>query len=175
MKKINILLLSTLGVLIFAQEKARVEKSIFNIQTGFVGVWVNNELRLADNIALRTEVGIEPSWFIGSGTQWHPNFRLEPRFYYNLKNRVAKGKNISNNAGNFFGVAFNYRPSEVLFSNNDNLGAIESFSIVPKWGIRRNLGKNFNYETGVGFGYRHETNYGNYAEIDLHLRIGYTF
>jgi hypothetical protein len=63
----------------------------------------------------------------------------------------------------------------VVFRNTKNLSAIESFSIVPKWGIRRNIGENFNDEVGAGFGFRHETNYGNYGEIDLHLRIGYTF
>jgi len=65
-------------------------------------------------------------------------------------------------------------PGTTLFSNN-NIKGIESYSIVPKWGIRRNLGNNFTYEVGTGFGFRHEVDYGNYAEIDLHLRIGYTF
>lgn len=92
-----------------------------------------------------------------------------------MKKRSEKGLNFSKNSGNFLGVAFNYRPETVLFSSNKNLGAIESFSIVPKWLIRRTFSKNFNYEAGAGFGFRHETNYGNYGEIDLHLRIGYTF
>ncbi|WP_373784528.1 hypothetical protein [Kaistella sp.] len=175
MKKILSITLLLIGASTFAQEKASVEKSIFNIQTGFVGLWVNNELKLSDQIALHSEIGMEPSWFVGNGTQWHPNFRLEPRFYYNLNKRSEKGLNISKNTGNFFAIAFNYRPETVLFPNNKNLGAIESFSIVPKWGIRRNLGKSFNYEAGAGLGFRHETNYGNYGEIDLHFRIGYSF
>ena len=117
---------------------------------------------------------MEPSWSIGNGSQWHPNIRIEPRLYYNLDKRAEKGKDISHNSGNFFGIALNYRPDVVLFSNS-NLGAIESFSIVPKWGIRRNIGKNLHYEAGAGLGFRHETDYGNYGEIDLHLRIGYSF
>ncbi len=92
-----------------------------------------------------------------------------------MEKRHEKGLNISNNSSNFWGVAINYRPDAVIFSNEKNLNGIESYSIVPKWGIRRNLGKNFNYETGIGLGFRHETNYGNFGEIDLHLRIGYTF
>lgn len=155
-------------------EEASVEKSIFNIQTGFVGVWLNNEFKLSNSISLRSEVGIEPSWFVGNGTQWHPILRLEPRYYYNLKKRNSNSMDITRNSGNFWGIALNYRPGAVLFSNN-NVKGIESFSIVPKWGIRRNLGKNFHYEAGAGFGFRHEIGYGNYGEIDLHLRFGYSF
>lgn len=174
MKKILIIALCAFNTFAFSQQKASVEKALFNVQTGFVGAWVSGEFKLSNQIVLRPEVGIEPMWAIGNGSQWHPNIRLEPRFYYNLENRLEKGKNISNNSGNFFGVAFNYRPNTVLFSNS-NLSAIESFSIVPKWCIRRNFGRNFNYEAGAGFGFRHETDYGNYGEIDVHLRIGYSF
>lgn len=176
MKKLFLPIFGSISLFAYAQSKEiSVEKSIFNIQTGFIGVWVNNELKLSNSIVLRSEVGLEPSWFIGQGTQWHSNFRLEPRNYYNLKKRTEKNLDISNNSGNFWGIALNYRPEAVIFSNQKGLTGIESFSVVPKWGIRRNIGKNFNYETGIGFGFRHETNYGNYGEIDLHLRIGYTF
>lgn len=160
---------------LLAQEKKSVEKSIFNVQAGFVGLYANNELKLYKDLVLRTEVGLEPSWFVGNGTIWHPNLRLEPRYYYNMGKRSEDGKNIQNNSGNFFGVAFNYRPAANLFKSSDNIRGIESYSVVPKWGIRRSFAKNFNYEAGVGFGYRHEVDYGNFAEIDLHLRIGYSF
>jgi len=174
MKKLFLALVLISSSLLYSQEKASVEKTMVNIQTGIVGAWLSGEFKLSNQIVLRPEIGIEPLWVIGNGSQWHANIRLEPRFYYNLEKRQQKGKDISKNSGNFFGIAFNYRPDAVIFSNK-NVEAIESFSIVPKWGIRRNLGANFHYEVGAGFGYRHETNYGNFAEIDLHLRIGYTF
>ncbi|MFS4472705.1 hypothetical protein [Chryseobacterium sp. T20] len=158
---------------IFSQQEATVEKSIFNIQLGTVGVWLNNELKISNSLALRAEAGLEPSWFVGNGSVWHPNFRLEPRYYYNLSKRSEKGFNTKNNSGNFLGIAVNYRPGTDVFSSNNK--GIESYSIVPKWGIRRSFAKNFNYEAGIGFGFRHETDYGNYGEIDLHLRIGYNF
>lgn len=170
------LFLSTMFIssLFYSQQKASVEKAVLNIQTGIIGAWISGEIKLSNQIVIRPEIGIEPMFAIGNGSQWHPNIRLEPRLYYNLENRLQKGKDITKNAGNFFGVAFNYRPNTVIFSKN-KVEAIESFSIVPKWGIRRNLGSNFNYEAGAGFGYRHETDYGNFAEIDIHLRIGYSF
>lgn len=175
MKKPILLILILFGVSLFSQKKVSVEKSLFNIQTGFVGLWINNEFRLSDKMVLHSEIGAEPTWYVGSGSVVSLNLRLEPRYYYNLSKKADKDLNISKNSGNFWSVAFNYRPDVVLLSNEDYLCAIESFSIVPKWGIRRKLGKSFNYEAGVGLGFRHEFDYGNYAELDLHLRIGYTF
>lgn len=176
MKKYTLFLLLIFGGSMLAQEQvASVEKSVFNIQAGFVGVWLNHELRLHPKMALRTEAGLEPMWSVNAGTLWHPNLRLEPRYYYNLNKREARGYTTANNSGNFFAVAVNYRPDAVVFSNNKDLRAIESFSIVPKWGIRRTFAQNFNYEAGLGLGFRHETNYGNYGEFDIHLRIGYSF
>lgn len=166
----------SIGTSIFSQEKTSVEKSIFNVQTGSIGVWINNEIKITELLAVRTEIGIEPSWFVGNGTIWHANVRLEPRYYYNLNKRSEKELITIKNSGNFFAIAMNYRPEGAIFSNtNSTVNGIESYSIIPKWGIRRLFAQNFNYEAGIGVGIRHETIYGNFAEVDLHLRIGYTF
>lgn len=175
----NVLLLILFSVFLFAQndiinrKEASVEKSVFNIQTGILGFWGSNELKLSKEFVLRTEVGVSPLIFGQNNTGWQPIVRLEPRVYHNLNNRVEKDKYIEKNSGNFFGLAFNYRPNSVIFSKNKE--AIESFSIIPKWGIRRVI-NHFNYELGAGLGYRKETKIKeNYAEIDVHIRIGYTF
>jgi hypothetical protein len=178
--KIKILLALLICFNAFSQEnenkeKVSVDNSVFGIQTGFLGVWLYNEIKLNDNFALRSEIGAEPRISINVGTVFSSVLRLEPRYYYNLEKRINKGKDISNNAGNFFGLNINYRPSTVIYRTKDYLTPIESFSIVPKWGLRRNLGKNFNYELGAGLGFRHEFKGEDYGELDLHLRIGYTF
>ena len=53
---------------------------------------------------------------------------------------------------------------------------------MPTWGIRRNIGNHFNYETGIGIGYVsyfNEDNVISFNEndvvVNLHLRIGYRF
>jgi hypothetical protein len=46
------IILTTVRVSLNAKNKESVEKSIFNAQIGTVGVWVNNEIRLSDGIAL---------------------------------------------------------------------------------------------------------------------------
>ena len=150
-------------VLLFSQKN--VEKSVTNLQVG-LGIWVNNELKLVNKIVIRSEIGLERTWFVGDGIGWHPNFRLEPKYYYNIDKRASKNKKISKNSGSFCGIALNYRPVSNV--------SVESYSIVPKWGIRR-VNNHFNYELGLGLGYRKEIKYGSFLEIDLHLRIGYTF
>jgi adenosylcobinamide amidohydrolase len=47
-----VIIFTTVCFSLNAQNKESVEKSIFNAQIGTVGVWVNNEIRLSDGIAL---------------------------------------------------------------------------------------------------------------------------
>ncbi|MDR2205549.1 MAG: hypothetical protein LBE36_05275 [Flavobacteriaceae bacterium] len=172
-------------------ETASVEKSMFSVQAGLLpGVWINEEIKLANPISLRFEAGANygtgSGGFTDNGTisVWVANFRLEPRYYYNLGRRIGKGKDISNNSGNFLALAFNYVPKDgILFSNTQNLMVSNSFTFVPNYGIRRNIGKNFNYETGFGVGLYYvppdSRSFGAKQSsgiiVELHLRIGYTF
>ncbi|MBW1295686.1 hypothetical protein [Aquimarina litoralis] len=149
-------ILIMISYLTFAQDAkdVSVEKSIFGIQVGVVGAWIHNELKLTDQIALRSEIGIsiEGLWTedngngVGSGTSL-PVLSLEPRWYYNVHRRASKGKRIDGNSANYLslrGSYYNYDGSEAKRDrlNHPVLAAI--------WGIRRNIGKHFNYETGIG-------------------------
>ena len=165
-----------------------VEKSIYSIQTGFFGIYFNNEARLTNSIALRSEIGLdaglwENDFYDTSGFLMAPVLVLEPRWYYNLNKRISKNKRIDNNSGNFISIKTSYHPDWFTISNHDNINIISDITIIPTWGIRRNIGKNFNYETGIGVGYgrylinKDDYYYGdrNVVAVNLHLRIGYTF
>ena len=83
-----------------------VEKNITGIQIGPLGVWVNDEFRLTNKIALRAEAGLAAGYWAGSqfeglGFLLTPAVRIEPRWYYNLDRRLRKGKEIKGNRGNF--------------------------------------------------------------------------
>ncbi len=188
-KSIYLLMMILFFQPIFSQETqtASVEKSIFGIQSGLLGVWVNNESRLTNQLALRAEVGYNLSLFGGSfypktGFLMKPVISVEPRWYYNLESRKSKSRNISGNSGNFFTVQCSYSPNKLALSNYDNIKIISNLSIIPTWGIRRTVGKHFTYETAIGIGNNHfyAKNAGyasdkNYASLNLHLRLGYTF
>lgn len=162
-----------------------MEKSLFNLQIGFLGAWVNHEARLSDKISLRSEIGLEAGYAGGSFSNdiffLAPTLKLEPRYYYTLQRRSDKGRSIKKNSANFLAVNFLYTPDWFVISNEDNLSVVETFSVIPKWGIRRVVG-NFSYELGLGIGYQ----YSSYRQFgvrvnesdttgELHLRIGYAF
>jgi hypothetical protein len=106
---------------------------------------------------------------------------LEPRYYYNLQNRADDSKRIDGNSGNFIAIKAGYHPDFALF-NTDDAPVVSDFSIIPTWGIRRNIGNFFNYELGIGAGFSHTfAESAGYAEdkseleLNMHLRIGYKF
>lgn len=168
-------------------QTASVEQSVTGVQIGFLGVWLNNETKLSNSVALRAELGFDSA--IWGGTYYKrteflltPVLTIEPRWYYNLNKRLEKSKPINGNSGNFFSLKTSYHPDWFVISNNEDQKIVSDISIVPTWGIRRNIGSHFNYETGIGVGYRYlflkrdgfEEN-DHDAALNLHLRIGYKF
>ena len=188
MKKIVLSIFLCVMVAVVRGQTASVEKSVFGIQTGLFGTWVHNELKISNQIILRSEIGID----ISTGKQdfyLDVNFlldavvTLEPRWYYNLNKREKLSKRIDGNSGNFFSIKTSYHPDLLVISDSDeSLDVVTDISIIPTWGIKRDIGDNFNYEAGLGAGYIYYfseragflENEGELA-INLHLRIGYRF
>jgi hypothetical protein len=178
-------------------QSVSVEKSIFGVQTGFAGLWLNNECKLSSSIALRSEIGLEYDIALGDhydgvGFILQPVVTLEPRYYYNLEKRGANGRQISNNSGNYISLKTSYHPDWFVINLDDAITKTADLSIIPTWGIKRTLGKHFTFETAVGFGFRvvflKENFFNGTAQSvddvkenrlqytpDFSLRIGYTF
>ena len=186
--KTILLTLTLCGLTLFVEaQETSVEKSTFGVETGFLGLWVNNEARLSNQFTLRTEIGLNAGILGGSAygeTKFvlTPEITLEPRWYYKLKKREANSKDISNNSGNFFSLKTSYSPDWFAISNAEDVNPMSSFSIIPTWGIRRNIGNHFYFEAGAGVGYRHY--FGDNAvnlelkdkiALNVHLRFGYKF
>lgn len=111
---------------------------------------------------------------------------LEPRWYYNLEKRLKKGKTIDRNSGNFITLLVSSNLESVSFTSNDRIESLDQIRFVPKWGIRRSLGKHISYEAGFGFGYAFFLNNTERTGFfpfrnertadftaDIHLRIGF--
>lgn len=181
MKKIIYIITILLVCHTIKAQNTGVEKSIYSIEAGVLGVWVNNEVRLSNEISLKSEFGMIAG-FRGCSdceTQYvlAPEFTLEPRWYYNIEKRSATGKIIKNNSANFATFSFRYYPDWFVISNSTNAYVENQITIIPKWGIKRTISNsNFNYELGIGLGKRYyfESNQWDTA-ADLQIRIGYTF
>lgn len=187
MKKIILSLILCGLHLIVTSQNVSVEKSTYGIQTGFLGIWAQNETKLSNQIAVRSEIGFDSGiwrgdFYDGTGILMTPVITLEPRLYYNLIKRVRKSRRINGNNGNFISLKTSYHPDWFVISNNDNVSIISDISIIPTWGLRRNIGNHFTYETGIGIGYRFVfAKQAGFLEnksestLNLHLRVGYRF
>jgi hypothetical protein len=166
-----------------------VEKSIFNLQTGAIGIWGSNELGLSNRWALRSEVGFDlwyydNFWTGESGSVLVPGVSVEPRWYYNIARRARKGRHTENNSASFVTLAVKFYPDLFLIGNApDNLYVPNQMTFIPKWGIRRAIAKsNFNYELAFGIGYLLMLDSDDFIKsptddvgVDIHIRLGYTF
>lgn len=162
-----------------------IERSIFNAQSGFFGIWINHEFRIFSEVALRTEIGLN-SFFRDCSRRGCsdcdiryglvPVINLEPRWYYNIDKRNSKNRGL-NNSANFLTLGIKYDPDWFAILKTDSARLSSQIAIVQKWGIRRNIGNsNFNYEAGIGIGFRYYVHQNDLMpEADLHLRIGYAF
>ncbi|MGQ1891034.1 hypothetical protein ACT29H_11400 [Thermophagus sp. OGC60D27] len=170
-------------------QDANVEKSVWGVQTLFLPLTIYNESRLTNKIALRSELSWGFFWsqnFLNDSPQWGivPYFCLEPRYYYNFNRRLQKGKRIDGNSGNYISVYNGFQPGFRIKSENIDFNPF--IFIVPMYGLRRHIGKHFNFETAIGIGYglefetityANKTYHNTYSSIlpNFRLAIGYIF
>lgn len=168
-------------------QETSVETSIYGVQTGFLGLWVHHEGKMTQALAMRTEIGLDAGIWGGTfydnvGYILIPVITIEPRWYYNLQKREAKGRRTMGNSGNFLSLNTSFRPDWFVISNYANSSVTTNISMVPTWGIRRGLGQHINFEFGIGMGYGYffAKQQGSPENVhglvgNFHLRIGYQF
>lgn len=187
MKRILVLAFVVACYQLGVTQNVSIEKSIFGVQIGFLGAWVQNESKLTDRLVLRSELGLELGFYENEdnkidGVLLTPVIRVEPRWYYNLNKRNKKGKDTGLNGGNFVSLKTSLYPDLFTIPAIENLNHNTALSFLPMWGLRRKVGENFNFEFGLGVGYAHYFDQENINTItengviyDLHLRFGYNF
>ena len=185
MKKILMLLAFCGLTFIATSQNASVEKSTYGIQTGLLGIWIHNESKLSNQIALRSELGLDTGIYgsdVNNEFLIAPTITVEPRWHYNLNKRERKSRRIDGNSGNFISIKATYHPDLFVISSEADINFISDITLVPTWGIRRNVGNHFTYETGFGIGYVHYLKEDNVillnesdVAVNLHVRIGYRF
>lgn len=155
MKKTLFTLLLSLSISCVLSQK--VEPQVWGISTLISPISIYNETRLGDRFALRTELNAGFAWASSSSfngnSEWAfiPILISEPRFYYNLQKRHNKGKSTHRNSGNFLSLNAGYQPGIAIGS--ENADAHQTIHLIPFYGLRRNIGKHFVFETGLGVGY----------------------
>lgn len=181
--KIGSIVFLLLGCFVWAQSN----NNHFGIQTGYLGVYAYNESKLYNQIVLRSEVGFDAALVLNADYSSNnlvfvPKIQLEPRYYYNLNSRLGKGKNVKNNGADFVSINISHHPDWFNLFGEEDFEVIKDLSIVPTWGMKRNISKHLNYELGGGFGYYQAFTKEKGAQknktklvANLLLRIGYVF
>lgn len=167
-----------------------VARSINSLQFNLGGLFYVHERALNDQLALHLEAGVHRTgsrslFDDDDGNNYYalrPILIVEPRAYYNLAKRARKGKVTTNNSGNFFGLAFDYQPDVFIVNTNETITPKTVVSFTPRWGIRRQLGKYFDFEFNLGIRRvytkaRGEARIqrGRNGNLSVGLRFGYRF
>lgn len=197
MKQIIIALILLFPFIKSVGQEASVENSIWGVQLGIYPISAYNEFKLTNTIALRSEVGFSFGWSsssrIGGSSKWAvtPDVNVEPRYYYNLNRRSNLEKRTENNSGNYLSVNFGYGAGNLAITSKYT-EVYPTIHVIPMYGLRRNIGKKFNFEFAFGVGYNwtyKDYNYVNFVtgktqsfketvgEVTLGIRlaIGYVF
>lgn len=141
--------------------QSTVESSITGLQFNLNNVAVFHERALSNQATLRFQANFGlhlEGRTIGDNVDFdlflQPTLRVEPRYYYNLAKREAKGKRTSNNGGNFISLKTEYQLPFTLASTDADRRLRGRLSFIPRWGIRRDLGSGWDFELGLGAGVR---------------------
>ncbi len=159
--------LATILFLLFAvsafsqDEETSLKKDIISADIGLLTVGINYERHLGGLFTLKSRLGLGFGFnfgqdFINGGTYhdyfFTPIVIAEPRYYYNFNRRVEKGKKTSYNASNYVALTASYFFKPFVISN-DSYGEYQGgASLIPKWGIKRTIGRRWNFEFALGVG-----------------------
>lgn len=142
MRKIFLFLFSLLGVtLLYSQNDVALKKQFgFEVNVVSPGFGVSYEYPLSKNWLLDLSGGLAMPIIKGWGSfniddsSINPYTDLELKYYYNRAKRLRKGKEISFNRGNFFGVQ-----SKAMYGLQSAYSTVLMNEI--HWGVQTELAK----------------------------------
>jgi hypothetical protein len=157
-----------------AQDSYSVNKSLFKINIlapGFTyerGVSKNSTVCLDANLSLGFVIRRNETSFPVT-----PFLRGQYRYYYNLDRRILKGKDVSNNSGNFVGLStshyFNPLGSKNYVSNYDGV------TVGGIWGFQKTYKSNLNLSANAGLGYNFSNNVNSQIVPILNFTVAWVF
>ncbi len=153
-------------------------QSIFRINALSPGLELEMPISKTSTLAINPGIGINGSYanlsYANSGILYFisPFIDVSYKEFYNIDKRLAKGKSIAGNAGDYVGIRLLSNFKEFKAENiirKDNV----DFALGPVWGIQRALG-NIHFLFDVGPVYYFDTKgNGGFFPIMLQLNVGF--
>lgn len=157
----------------YAQDQPSVEKGLFSVNILTPGL--EYEYGLTNSTTLDLGAGsafaYRKGWF-GEGFGIYPTFNVQYRHYYNLKKRLDKGKNISNNSANYIALSGAIQSGKPIIGNlafNEGYFGV----IGPVWGLQRYYGAGFKLDLNLGGGYGFNESGNSFFSPIIGLRLGW--
>jgi hypothetical protein len=126
------------GLLVELGENKFLSQPIIGFEHKLATAWsVNHEIRFDISSPKKSD--------FSKSQKFIAEYYLEPRYYYNMKKRIAQGKSANNLSGNYFSIAVGYRYLKEDFDlfGNPRGGSRENitktFIFIPKFGIQRKI------------------------------------
>jgi hypothetical protein len=147
-----------------------------------VGLHYEYEHPLARRATITGRVGVDggAAWgynlFEGDFFVWTviPSVDIEPRFYYGLDRRAARGRGTAGNAGSFLSLQMkNFMPFGYI--SDSDLTLVGATSFTPMWGMRRVWGGHWLFEFTAGAALAWGWKGGFQGSPHLGVRFGYSF
>ncbi len=129
-------------------------------------------VELLGYVSARKEETVAGNSYKHGYSGWGFGGHVQPRFYYSLKKRIAKGKSGNNLSGAYFALQTAYKRDFEKYTNisgdfkTDVDGTVDYLSVGPLWGIQYRLFKNGFIDLNLGIVYGPERTNGNTNGID---------
>jgi hypothetical protein len=156
-------------------------KSQWTLNTGIANFGIGKEVRLSPKTTIIFDAGIGWNRLV---YKYNSSYNIDlgfpalyasinPRFYYNMNRRANLGKNISNNAANYFGLLLRASTYPIGQNYGPDLG-IGATSAEIHWGMQRNLGKGWLFDFRTGIGVTQNSGYGLHLYPAFNIRFAKT-
>lgn len=177
MKRILLILLVIMSLNATAQNKENNLENFGKIELGFHGLQFGYELPISNKFVWENALGAGMGMNADNSSATYsldiirpvPFLKSELKFVYNINRRIKKEKITVNNSGNYIALQTKYS-----FGKGENTTYNRSMLTELHWGIQRNLGGNFIFNTHIGLGYLgdFDTNNGAFSPT-FGLAFGY--
>ena len=152
--------------------------SLTKLDLGLQGIGLTFEPRLSNTLTTDLSFGFGGGYNISEGSINYHIFKpalyfcATPKYFYNLKKRINKGKTTQYNSGNYMGIRLKYNMP--LYKKSDIIR--NSILTNIHWGIQRIIGNHWTINSNIGVGYAHDIDY-NFGTIypALDFKFSYIF
>ena len=156
-----------------SQDKNFVKKNLFKINLLSPGITYERGLNRVSTFCFDTNfsIGLSASSSSKLKVLASPFIRGQYRYYYNIKKRELKGRNISKNSAEFIALSSSY-----YFKTIDNeklINYLDGITISALWGFQKTYKSNINLTANAGLGYNLSSNQTNRVVPVINFTIGW--